>query len=169
MEKHNITIYSTPVCPNCKMTRAYLNEKKIPFRDVDVSNNPDAVKEMIEKSGQMGVPVIDIDGKIVVGFQPAILNNLLGFSSDTIIVDVRTTDEYKEGHIKDSINIPLHILQAQLSKLDKNKTIITCCASGMRSAQAKKILEENGFKEVYNGGSWNNLKQTEGGGVCSIK
>ena len=61
-----------------------------------------------------------------------------------VILDVRSKSEYDGGHIKDSINIPVDQLQKNLSKLkDKDKTIITCCASGMRSASAKSILQNN--------------------------
>ena len=79
-----------------------------------------------------------------------------------IIVDVRTKGEYQGGNIKGSLNIPLDTLGNNLSKLKKDKAIITCCASGMRSASAKNILEVNGFKEVYNGGGWKSLKQKVG-------
>jgi phage shock protein E len=75
-----------------------------------------------------------------------------------IIVDVRSPDEYKSGHIKGSINIPLNNLGNNLSKLKKDKCIITCCASGMRSASAKSILKSNGFNEVHNGGGWMSLQ-----------
>lgn len=74
-----------------------------------------------------------------------------------IIVDVRTKGEFSSGNIKGSKNIPLQVLPNQLSKLKKNKTIITCCASGMRSNSAKSILLSNGFTYVYNGGGWLNL------------
>lgn len=74
------------------------------------------------------------------------------------IVDVRSKGEFAGGHLKGSINIPLDQLQQNLSKLkDKNKPIITCCASGMRSASAKSILENNGYTQVYNGGGWMGL------------
>ncbi|OEY73771.1 rhodanese-like domain-containing protein [Salegentibacter salarius] len=75
-----------------------------------------------------------------------------------IIVDVRTKAEFSGGHIKGSKNIPLQTLPANLSKLkDKDKPVITCCASGMRSASAKSVLKSNGFSNVYNGGSWSRL------------
>jgi phage shock protein E len=75
-----------------------------------------------------------------------------------IILDVRTSNEFSAGHIKGSINIPVNALSKNLAKLkDKNKSIITCCASGMRSASAKGILTSNGFTNVYNGGSWHSL------------
>jgi rhodanese-related sulfurtransferase len=76
-----------------------------------------------------------------------------------IIVDVRTKNEYASGHIKGSVNIPLDTLPKNLSMFkDKNKPVITCCASGMRSAAAKSILKTNGFTEVYNGGGWMSLQ-----------
>ena len=76
-----------------------------------------------------------------------------------IILDVRSKDEYFTGHIKDSINIPVNELNNNLSKLkDKNKCIICCCASGMRSGAAKRILESKGYKAVFNGGGWNALQ-----------
>ena len=75
-----------------------------------------------------------------------------------IIVDVRSKGEYAGGNIKGSINIPVDQLSNNLAKLkDKNKTIITCCASGMRSASAKSILKSNGYSNVHNGGGWMSL------------
>lgn len=74
------------------------------------------------------------------------------------IVDVRTKSEYDQGHVKGSLNIPLNNLSNHYAKLKKDKPIITCCASGVRSAQAKNILTANGFTRVYNGGGWSGLK-----------
>ncbi len=75
-----------------------------------------------------------------------------------IVLDVRTKGEYGSGHIRGSVNIPVDQLQKNLQKFkDKKRPIITCCASGMRSASAKGILQSNGFSEVYNGGSWMSL------------
>jgi rhodanese-related sulfurtransferase len=74
------------------------------------------------------------------------------------IVDVRTKGEYAGGHIRGSVNIPLDKLVANMSKLKKNKAIITCCASGARSASAKGILSSHGFTNVHNGGSWFKLR-----------
>lgn len=73
------------------------------------------------------------------------------------IIDVRTRGEYASGHVSGSMNIPLNELQANLKKIDKNKAVITCCASGMRSASAKAVLVSMGVKEVYNGGGWMSL------------
>jgi rhodanese-related sulfurtransferase len=76
-----------------------------------------------------------------------------------IILDVRSKGEYAGGHIKGSLNIAVDALQNNLEKLkDKNKPIITCCASGMRSASAKSILKSKGYEQVHNGGSWHSLQ-----------
>jgi phage shock protein E len=75
-----------------------------------------------------------------------------------IILDVRSKAEFESGHIKGAINIPVDQLSNNLNNLkDKNKPIITCCASGMRSASAKTILRSKGYTEVYNGGGWHSL------------
>ena len=73
------------------------------------------------------------------------------------IIDVRSEGEYASGHIKNSINIPVNELSANSKKIKKDKVIITCCASGMRSASAKSILKRMGHPEVYNGGGWMSL------------
>ena len=74
-----------------------------------------------------------------------------------LILDVRTPAEFQGGHIKGSINMPLQTLNQGLKKLKKEQTIITCCASGMRSSSAKSILKSNGF-EAHNGGGWTSLQ-----------
>ncbi len=77
-----------------------------------------------------------------------------------IILDVRTKGEFDGGHINGAINIPVDQLINNLSKFkDKSKPIITCCASGMRSATAKSILKSNDYESVYNGGSWHSLQR----------
>ena len=77
-----------------------------------------------------------------------------------IIVDVRSKAEYATGHIKGSKNIPLPDLQSSTGMLkDKSKPIITCCASGMRSASAKSLLQSKGYTNVHNGGSWASLNK----------
>ena len=75
-----------------------------------------------------------------------------------LIVDVRSPGEFQGGHIKGSINVPLQSIQSSLGKIPKNKTVITCCASGMRSASAKSILKSAGYVDVHNGGGWMSLK-----------
>jgi len=64
----NVKVYSTQNCPWCHKVKDFLKEHKIDFEDIDVSKNHEASKEMVDKSGQMGVPVIDIDGEIIIGF-----------------------------------------------------------------------------------------------------
>ena len=78
------------------------------------------------------------------------------------ILDVRTKGEYASGHIRGAVNIPVEKLADNLSKLKKNSVIITCCASGMRSATAKGLLISKGFLNVYNGGSWLSLDRKIG-------
>lgn len=73
----SIKIYSTPTCPHCKMAKQFLNDNKIAFENIDVSTDEKAAQEMIDKSGQMGVPVFEIDGKIVIGFNKAELTKIL--------------------------------------------------------------------------------------------
>jgi glutaredoxin-like YruB-family protein len=72
-----ITIYSTPTCPYCVMAKEFLKKRKIPFTDYDVSADRVKAAEMISKSGQMGVPVIDIDGQIIMGFDEARIKQIL--------------------------------------------------------------------------------------------
>ena len=96
------------------------------------------------------------------------LKKLFGFGPKTdfaalvkqgaVILDVRSPAEYKQGHIKGSINAPLNDLPRHISKLKKDAAVITCCASGMRSASAKSVLKSNGFTQVYNGGGWSSLQ-----------
>jgi glutaredoxin 3 len=68
MANKKIRIYSTPTCPYCRMAKAYLDEKGVAYEDVDVSANQKAAEEMVEKTGQMGVPVLDIEGATIIGF-----------------------------------------------------------------------------------------------------
>jgi len=64
----NVKIYTTPTCPWCKKVKEFFKENNVEFTEVDVGTDQAAQKEMIDKSGQMGVPVIDIDGQIIVGY-----------------------------------------------------------------------------------------------------
>ena len=77
-EDKEVIIYSTPTCPWCKKTKEFLTENKIKYKGVNFAENEKARNEMIEKSGQFGVPVIDISGKIFVGFDPGKLKKALG-------------------------------------------------------------------------------------------
>ncbi len=71
-----VIVYSTPTCPYCTMAKNFFKENKVEFEDVNVAEDRARGQEMVNKSGQMGVPVIDIDGKIVVGFQPKVFEQL---------------------------------------------------------------------------------------------
>ena len=96
--------------------------------------------------------------KKLFGFGPSV-NYAEMVKNGAIILDVRSKGEFAGGHIKGSVNISVDTLRNNLVKLkDKNKTIITCCASGMRSATAKSILQSNGYVNVYNGGGCNSLQ-----------
>lgn len=77
MEKHKVIVYSTLSCPYCHMAKNYFKEKGVDFTDYNVGEDPVKAQEMVQKSGQMGVPVIDIDGHILVGFRPAEFERLL--------------------------------------------------------------------------------------------
>ncbi len=77
MAEKKVVIYSTPTWPWCKKAKEYLSQKGISFTEINVAENRDAAKEMIQKSGQMGVPVIMVDEQIIVGFNQAKLDQLL--------------------------------------------------------------------------------------------
>lgn len=74
----NVKIYSTPVCPYCVMAKEYFKKNNVQYEDYDVSVDEKAAKEMIEKSHQLGVPVIDIEGEIIIGFDKEAINKALG-------------------------------------------------------------------------------------------
>lgn len=73
----SIKIYTTPTCPFCVMAKNYLKAHGFEFEDIDVSTNIEAAEEMIRKSGQMGVPVLDIDGEIIIGFDKERIDEIL--------------------------------------------------------------------------------------------
>jgi rhodanese-related sulfurtransferase len=73
------------------------------------------------------------------------------------LVDVRTPGEFAEGNVKGSVNIPLDQVQNQLAKFKAKENIVVFCRSGNRSGQAKSILEQNGFTNVNNGGTWQDV------------
>ena len=66
----SVRLYSTPKCPYCVQAKRYLKEQGIPFEEYDVSKNRQKADEMMRKSGQMGVPVLDVNGRVLVGFRP---------------------------------------------------------------------------------------------------
>ena len=73
-----VKIYSTTWCHWCKLAREFFRENHMPFEDINVEENEKAAEEMVKKSGQTGVPVIDIGGKIIVGFDKAAIKKELG-------------------------------------------------------------------------------------------
>jgi len=75
------------------------------------------------------------------------------------LVDVRTPDEFSAGSVKGALNIPLDKVPMELAKFKGKKNIVVFCRSGNRSGQAKSILEQSGFQNVINGGTWENVNQ----------
>ncbi len=75
-----ITVYRTKTCPYCHMAEEFLKQNKIKYKSIDVGTDQKAAQEMIKKSGQMGVPVIDINGKIIVGFDKSALKKAIGLA-----------------------------------------------------------------------------------------
>ena len=83
------------------------------------------------------------------------LANLI--NEDAFLVDVRSAGEFAGGSAKGAVNIPLDFITQQIKKFEGKKNIVVFCRSGNRSGQAKRILEEKGFKNVTNGGTWNEV------------
>ena len=77
MTNKEVKVYSTPTCPYCKMTKKFLEESKIEYKDLNVADDEAAREEMISRSGQMGVPVIDVGGELIVGFDRSQLKEKL--------------------------------------------------------------------------------------------
>lgn len=73
-----VKIYSTPTCVYCAMAKKFLKEKNIEFQEVNVAEDRQSLQEMVQKTGQMGVPVIEVNGKTMVGFNEKVLSQLLG-------------------------------------------------------------------------------------------
>ncbi|MEK7128774.1 MAG: glutaredoxin domain-containing protein, partial [Patescibacteria group bacterium] len=74
----SVSIYTTPTCVYCKMTKDFFKQNNVEYQEFDVASNLEKRKEMIEKSGQMGVPVVFIDSEIMIGFDKGKLQELLG-------------------------------------------------------------------------------------------
>jgi len=74
----SVKVYSTPTCPWCVRVKQFLQENKVEFQNFDVSSDKPAADEMVKKTGQMGVPVIDIDGQIIIGFDKEKIKSALG-------------------------------------------------------------------------------------------
>lgn len=76
-----VLVFTTPSCPWCTRAKSYLRERRIPFREVDVSRDPAAARDLVRRTGQMGVPVVEIDGRPVVGFDRPEIDRLLGLAA----------------------------------------------------------------------------------------
>lgn len=77
----SVKVYTTSTCPYCAMVKNFLKERNVPFEELDVGKDRNALNEMVKKSGQIGVPVVDIEGKIIVGFDREAISKELGISS----------------------------------------------------------------------------------------
>ncbi|MCX8147008.1 MAG: glutaredoxin family protein [Candidatus Woesearchaeota archaeon] len=77
-KKPKVIVYSTPICPYCTLAKNFLKDNKIEFEDKNVAEDMNAREEMLKKSGQMGVPVIDINGKVIIGYNREEIKKALG-------------------------------------------------------------------------------------------
>lgn len=82
IKQPRVIIFTTPTCSYCNLAKQYFRRNKVRFRDVDISKDQAAARDVVRRSGQMGVPVIDIGGKIIVGFDKPKINQLLGLSNN---------------------------------------------------------------------------------------
>jgi glutaredoxin 3 len=78
---HRVIVFSTPTCPWCTAAKSYLRSRGVAFRDVDVSRDMAAARDMVRRTGQMGVPVVEIDGRPIVGFDRNRIDSLLGLGA----------------------------------------------------------------------------------------
>lgn len=79
---HRVLVFTTPTCSWCTRVKSYLAQRRVPFREVDVSRDASAARDLVRRTGQMGVPVVEIDGRPVVGFDRPKIDRLLGLSSN---------------------------------------------------------------------------------------
>ncbi len=77
-KSHRVLVYTTPTCPWCNKAKSFLRERKISYKEIDVSRDRKAAEDLVRRSGQMGVPVIEIDNQIVIGFDQRRVEKLLG-------------------------------------------------------------------------------------------
>ena len=95
--------------------------------------------------------------RLLFGFDSGKLKSAI--EAGALLVDVRTPSEYASGHVRGSVNIPLDAISKNLGKFKNNEQIVVFCRSGARSAQAKTILNQSGFQNVINGGSWSSVNK----------
>ncbi|WP_322970013.1 rhodanese-like domain-containing protein [Faecalibacter sp. LW9] len=88
-----------------------------------------------------------------------IINANQTIQNHVFLVDVRTPEEFNSGSVDGAVNIPLSVLEQELSQFEDRENIVVFCRSGARSGNAKLILESNGFENVTNGGPWQNVQQ----------
>lgn len=79
--KHRVIVFTTPTCPWCTRAKSYLRSRGVKFREVDVARDQTAARDLVRRTGQMGVPVVEIDGRPIVGFDQAKIDSLLGLKS----------------------------------------------------------------------------------------
>ncbi len=77
---HRVLVFTTPTCPWCQRAKQYLRQQKVPYREVDVSRDSAAARDLVRRTGQMGVPVVEIDGRPIVGFDQRTIDRMLGLS-----------------------------------------------------------------------------------------
>lgn len=80
-KKHKVIVFTTPTCSWCRKVKTYLREQRVPFREVDVARDAAAARDLVRRTGQMGVPVVEIDGKPIVGFDKPKIDRLLGLKA----------------------------------------------------------------------------------------
>jgi glutaredoxin-like YruB-family protein len=77
-QTHRVLVFTTPTCPWCVRAKSYLTQRQVRFREVDVSRDPAAARDLVRRTGQVGVPVVEVDGQPVVGFDRQKIDRLLG-------------------------------------------------------------------------------------------
>lgn len=77
---HRVVVFTTPTCSWCARAKSYLRKQGVRFKEVDVSRDPQAARDLVRRTGQMGVPVIEIDGRPIVGFDQRRVDQLLGLA-----------------------------------------------------------------------------------------
>ena len=82
---HRVLVFTTPTCPWCTRAKSYLRTRGVPFREIDVSRDPSAARDLVRRTGQMGVPVVEIDGRPIVGFDQAKIDTLLGLRAGPVV------------------------------------------------------------------------------------
>jgi glutaredoxin 3 len=79
-QRHRVLVFTTPTCPWCQRAKAYLRSRGVPFTEVDIARDPRAARDLVRRTGQVGVPVIEIDGRPIVGFDQSRIDRLLGLA-----------------------------------------------------------------------------------------